>query len=227
MANQILVIGNELANNGMTKKKADNLKDLITSDTIEVESKGVNTEVIPNFANFVLTTNNADAMRVDNGDRRLLILSLRDTHCKDSVYFKKLCDAIEDDQCVREFLTYLDGQYNVDEWNANQLPMTQLKQEMLVNSAPPFIQFILDNKTLFTDVWQTYVVDFVVLQDQYKKWIQENHLQRKACFQKRYIIRDVSIHFNVKTLKNRIDFRSADFIEKKLQRHFGSTFKWE
>jgi len=236
MENQILVIGNELANRGMTKRNADKLKDLITCESLEVESKGMNSEVVPNYANFILTTNNIDALKVERGDRRFYILELSSRHCRDADYFNALSAAIEDDEAVREFLTWLHTKYDKEVWNPSMLPMTAVKQEMIISNAPDVVQFMVDSRSIFEDEWVgSTQVAYDIFFTKYKAWMLESGTNKDRRLKRRQVENDLKTYFgatltsNINGYKNNlhIDFKSLNSIEQHMKKHFGYTFKWE
>ncbi|MFN9911927.1 MAG: primase-helicase family protein, partial [Pirellulaceae bacterium] len=51
----------------------DKLKDLITNRTVNWESKNGRTVTVDNFCNFLFTTNNENALRIDSDDRRFVM----------------------------------------------------------------------------------------------------------------------------------------------------------
>lgn len=240
MENRVLVIANELATSGMTKKYADRLKDLITRSEIEVESKGVNTEVVPNFANYVLTTNNIDALKIDSGDRRMFVLTLSDEKRGNTEYFRDLGDAIEDDDVVREFLAWLDETYPISEWDPRTLPMTRAKMEMMLNEAPLVIQFIIDNKHLFMrgGAFDGCCIEVNAFIGEYKTWLQLMNRIRNSRLQKRQVMNDLRVYMGATTpyigaginrhrASGMVDFKTVDYMTQQLQNQFGNSFKWE
>lgn len=52
----------------------DRMKPFVTNNTIQIEEKGRDHRVVPNFASYFLLTNHKDALPVNQGDRRYCIL---------------------------------------------------------------------------------------------------------------------------------------------------------
>ena len=48
----------------------DRMKTYITNDTVQIEEKGRDHRVVPNFTNYLMLTNHKDALPIDDGDRR-------------------------------------------------------------------------------------------------------------------------------------------------------------
>jgi hypothetical protein len=59
------------------KEDEDKLK-LVVNDFIEVERKGIDAEEISNYANFYISSNNLDAIKLSGDDRRFSIINLTD-----------------------------------------------------------------------------------------------------------------------------------------------------
>lgn len=81
----------------------DKMKPFISNDEIEVEKKGADPKVVPNFASYMLFTNHADAIPVGDGDRRYFVVFTKHRRKQDlleehggvagvSRYFKRLFD---------------------------------------------------------------------------------------------------------------------------------------
>ena len=55
----------------------DRMKPFISNDVIDVEKKGQDSRVVPNFASYMMFTNHRDAIPVDDGDRRYFVVMTR------------------------------------------------------------------------------------------------------------------------------------------------------
>jgi hypothetical protein len=73
--NKLFVLGDELVRN---RVEAERLKSQITSSRIEIERKGVDTYAAENHANFYLTTNFPDAIKISERDRRWFVNAFPD-----------------------------------------------------------------------------------------------------------------------------------------------------
>lgn len=60
-----------------SKEEEDKLK-LVVNDSIEIERKGYDAEEIQNYANFYISSNNLDAIKITADDRRFSIVDLTD-----------------------------------------------------------------------------------------------------------------------------------------------------
>jgi putative DNA primase/helicase len=89
--NRILVICNELQSLDDAKHlNTDCLKSLITDNTCTIESKFVNSRTIDNVSNFIFVSNNYLPLKIENGDRRYVIVKTSN-ECKNNFeYFDGL-----------------------------------------------------------------------------------------------------------------------------------------
>lgn len=80
------------------------LKELITNDTVAVIGKGRDQINVPNTINYLATTNFRDALPLDDGDRRWMVIFTQwkniaefemKVGCSYELYFERLSDAIE------------------------------------------------------------------------------------------------------------------------------------
>lgn len=76
-----------------SKEDEDRIK-LVVNDFIEVEKKGIDAQEIPNYANFYISSNNLDSIKISGDDRRFSIVNLTD----------KLLIETMDDKDIREVL---------------------------------------------------------------------------------------------------------------------------
>lgn len=171
-------------------------------------------------------------MTVEQGDRRMFMLSLKGTYMGDHQYFTDLIEAIEDDTVVSEFLTWLYNAYNDREWYPQQLPMTRLKQDMMLESAPMIVQFIVNCKADFEMMFETTgtEVDTMLLDERFRRYT-ETYGDSRTKVHTRTLLADLQKYFNVKIINRHkaklVDFKSLDYMEAHIKNYFGASFKWE
>jgi hypothetical protein len=131
------------------KKVMEILKDRITSDTIKLESKGVDAIHIPHFGRFILTSNHDHVAHIVHDDRRFLILDLLEDHKEDWDYFKALDEAVNDPSTQLAFRNYLLN-WKPEEhglsWDVlyRPPPVTEKKREQVDFSLSPAQEFFRD-----------------------------------------------------------------------------------
>ncbi len=99
MANKLIVFCDENFSfwAGQEGRQATSyLKNLITSDTIDIEFKGKDSIVFQNYIHLFLATNDDWVAPVEKNDRRYIVLDVSDAHRNDHVYFSTIQDSLEE-----------------------------------------------------------------------------------------------------------------------------------
>ncbi|MBP59914.1 MAG: hypothetical protein CMJ62_00185 [Planctomycetaceae bacterium] len=92
------------------QRNNDQLNDFITEGTIQVEPKGIDAFEVNDYRAFVCCTNNADAFRITDGDRRFFMLEASDKYSQKAVDEKR-CTSQE----RKEYMSKLDAVKNDEE----------------------------------------------------------------------------------------------------------------
>ncbi len=79
------------------------IKESITGCTMEMEKKGVDAITILDFLNYIITTNNLNCIKLEEGDRRFMVFNTSSKMKGDVEYFNKLASALDDDLIMRKF----------------------------------------------------------------------------------------------------------------------------
>jgi hypothetical protein len=122
---------------------SDKLKDLITNTTVNYEKKGKDSIVLPNLANFIFTSNNANALTVSTDDRRFVLFNCSDKYKGNQEYFKDLGEQLmrlEVSRAFYDFLMARDLSKYPNSFEHNR-PITDYYQEVQLNSIPVISRF--------------------------------------------------------------------------------------
>jgi hypothetical protein len=79
------------------------IKESITGKTIEMEKKGVDSLRIRDYLNYIITTNNLNCIKLEEGDRRFMVFNTSSKMKGDVEYFNNLALALDDDVIMRKF----------------------------------------------------------------------------------------------------------------------------
>ena len=79
------------------------IKESITGKTIEMEKKGVDSMQISDYLNYIITTNNLNCIKLEEGDRRFMVFNTSSKMKGDVEYFNNLVLALDDDVVMRKF----------------------------------------------------------------------------------------------------------------------------
>jgi hypothetical protein len=120
------------------------LKSLITDSTQTIERKGIEIETIVNYNNFMLLTNQANAVKIDSKDARMAVFKCNESKAGDRKYFNKLVSLLESDEVCNHFYTYL--YLMSDLIDPRDIPRTKEKVSMEYATAEQPIKFFHDIK---------------------------------------------------------------------------------
>jgi hypothetical protein len=146
----------------------DQLKNIITNNTIRVEEKNKDVYTLPNLCNLVFTTNNADCIRINPRERRMVLFKCADVYKGNFEYFKGLSTHLYDKPetaiCFFEFLK----QREIGPVSRNfqmDRPKTDFYKQTQALSIPPHMRFVSaiigqnTGERLFTtnEMWERFV----------------------------------------------------------------------
>ena len=135
-----VIIGDEVKGFGKDSAK---LKNLITSSTIRVEKKGIDSYHVSDTALYCLISNSMEYYKIDEEDRRYLVLECSDKYCRNKEYFNELFQELRSEECGNNLYTYLVNERDISGFNMiRELPMTNTKSIMVEESACPVSKFI-------------------------------------------------------------------------------------
>lgn len=106
---------------------ANRLKPIITEPTLRIEAKGCSLYSIPNHLNLMAFTNHDDAVPIERGDRRWLVV-FSDAESRDDAYYERLFDYLDGNgpSAVKQWL--LDREIRLNP--KGRAPKTKGKAEM-------------------------------------------------------------------------------------------------
>lgn len=122
-----LALVEELMTNGRMEL-ANKLKPVITNDTLRIEDKGAPLYSIPNHLNMLCFTNHKNAVRLEAGDRRWLVI-FSPAEPKPDAYYKRLWAFIEGRDGPAAWRHHLEGHRPALD-PKGRAPMTAAKAEM-------------------------------------------------------------------------------------------------
>jgi phage/plasmid-associated DNA primase len=150
MQDKLLMVCNEVNSNENWHCVFDKLKALITDPTMSIERKGIDlVEDYPNYANFIMTTNNHDAVKLGKGDRRYCCIETASTFKGDFDYFDRLAEACTPEN-AREFFEMCKSRPITR--CIRKIPMTKLKEEMLQHCITSPERFMRDLEDYVDDL---------------------------------------------------------------------------
>jgi hypothetical protein len=124
------------------KAKAGELKALVTATSVSVNPKGLRGYEVPNMARIVMTTNEPDPLKLEESDRRFVLMQPSDRlHARGLDWWASIQPQINSEAFLGTVGRWLET-HCLHGWNPRQLPMTNVKEELLELAEPTAKQFL-------------------------------------------------------------------------------------
>jgi hypothetical protein len=171
MMNKLLVNADELSTiEGGYHQAFDVMKKLITDSTIKIEIKNGRSFIYPDFCNYILFTNHDFTIKTEQGDARYMMTSCSPCFKGNFEYFNKLFSFFNQ-TTADHFFSYVHNMKNPVE--IRDIPMTQLKKDMILMGLPSSQRFLLDIKDSYLEKEEEWV-PASQLYKMYKYWCEES-----------------------------------------------------
>ena len=191
----------------------DTMKHIITDPQITIEPKGIDPFEIPNFANFMLLSNNLMSIKLERGDRRYACFEVSSHKKGDEDYWDHLHDEVLTEETAKEFFKYLKNLDDSEKISLRKIPKTTIRQTLIDNSIPVHEQFFEDlKKNDYSLPEGSYIPPFMYKCEEITGAIQVDTLYH--CYD------SYCNNRNEKTLRQRLFFNS---IEKYTEKHRTTT----
>jgi hypothetical protein len=141
-ANKILIICDEIGLYAHDHKSNDKFKNIITESKREFKKRHNKPIYISDYNNFIILTNNDYATKVEAGDRRYFCLDISNEMVENKEYFDKLNEQFNNESASHIYNWLL--RIDISSWNPINIPTTDYKTELKMNSLDLPIKFIID-----------------------------------------------------------------------------------
>jgi len=125
-------------------KYADQLKNIITTKTINYELKGISPLVTENYINIVITTNHERPVLIESSDRRYALFKASDVFLKDDGYYLQLANHLQRTDVARAFFEFLKSR-DLSRYPGNfqkSRPLTEYYMQARAASIPILQRFL-------------------------------------------------------------------------------------
>ena len=127
------------------------IKESISGKTIEMEKKCVDAIKIRDYMNYIITTNNLNSIKLEEGDRRFMVFNTSSKMKGDVEYFNNLISALDDDVVMRKFYEELMNR-NLSDFNPSRdRPNNKIMDIMKEHNTDVILEFINYWKEGITD----------------------------------------------------------------------------
>lgn len=145
---------------GMGNRAKENaLKARITSDDLEVRPCGIPAYTVPNIARYFMTTNEVNPVKIDETDRRFMIVSCSDRLRTQHAFWEKVHTNLSSNKNWIYTIGKMLEQRDISTFQPRAMPMTAYKealQEAAVDSEKAFLQQWAGEETSGSDLYLTY-----------------------------------------------------------------------
>ena len=185
MQSKLLVLFEE-AINISDKKDVNMLKDMITSDKMNIEYKGKEPIEIDDYCNYAIASNDDFSTVIQSNDRRYLCVECNDIYMGDFEYFNNFYDVLNNDEAGKHLFHYYMN-LNLDSFNIKTIPETEYKKELKRKAVGSDMMFFIDIATQdncldeFREEDKEYEYEYKasMLYTLYKEYCDQNGLKYK------------------------------------------------
>lgn len=163
--------------------KKGTLQSLITSETLPIEKKGIDTVTVDSFLRLIMTTNESWAVPASHDERRYAVFDVSDSRIGDRDYFAALYAEIEGGGPAGLLAHLLD--VDVSDFNVRDVPQTEALRDQKLNTLRGVERWwfeFLHKGDLgeFEDWEETATVERDDFRGRYESFIRENRHQGDA-----------------------------------------------
>jgi hypothetical protein len=130
-------------------ENSETLKARITTDTLMINPKGIQEFKIDNYCDYLMTTNNANAVNLHDKSRRYLYVETTSYYSENSAFFNNLSkDIVNNKHSLRviyEYLIKFDVSSVIPSGNfQNHIPETEIQRIIIKNNRDKILWFLED-----------------------------------------------------------------------------------
>jgi phage/plasmid-associated DNA primase len=171
-------------------ENSETLKARITTDRLIVNPKGIQEFKIDNFCDYIMTTNNANAVNLHDKSRRYLYVETTSYYSRNSEFFNKFSNDIVDNpkalRVIYEYLMKFDVKSVIPSGNfQNHIPETEIQKDIIKNNRDKVLYFLEDliNEPKYTltfdddDDTKEFKIKNSDVFAEWKLWITKNNIK--------------------------------------------------
>ena len=168
-------------------ENADIFKARITTDTLMVNPKGIQEFKIDNYCDYIMTTNNANAVNIHDTSRRFLLVETTSYYIRNSDFFNKFSDDIVENpkalRVIYEYLMKFDIKTIIPSGNfQNHILETEIHKVIMQSNEDKILCFLedlsstcqIDDDEKIQDISKEIKYSNNVLFQKWIKWVEYN-----------------------------------------------------
>ena len=177
--NKLFIYGDEI--NASARKVVSRLKQIITRPTQNLEKKGIDAIEVNDFTNYAFTTNEENCFKIEDGDRRFLMIHTREE--QQTEYSTKSYAEINDPIKIKQLFAFFKN-YDLKKSNFKigvcPVISTQYKEQLQIEDKPAYIQMFYRNPSRW--IGQTFTSSQLYERSQIfakERFLQSHYTQTK------------------------------------------------
>jgi len=166
-------------------ENSETLKARITTDKLLVNPKGIQEFTIDNYCDYIMTTNNANAVNLHDKSRRYLYVETTSYYSRNSEFFNTFSEDIVDNpkalRVIYEYLMNFNIKNIIPSGNfQNHIPETEIQKEIIKNNRDKILYFleyfINESSFAFKDEIEIKIKNSILF-DNWILWINKNNIK--------------------------------------------------
>jgi len=121
---------------------SSNLKAAITSSSVSINPKGLPAYSLSNYSRFVMSSNDADPVKMEDGDRRYVLCFCDPKYKGNSSFWEETHKLFKDDECVKAIYDYLMS-IDLSDFNPRVIPRTEAEEMLMASEKPSEEAFMI------------------------------------------------------------------------------------
>lgn len=171
-------------------ENSDLLKARITTNTLVVNPKGIQEYTIDNYCDYLMTTNNENAVNIHDKSRRYLYVETTPYYSGNAEFFTRYTNEIVENpkalRVIYEYLKSFDYKQHISSGNfQNHIPKTEIQTNIIKNNRDKILWFLEDMFVFDYFENDEYATDEILkfknkdLFNKWNIWIERNKIEIK------------------------------------------------
>ena len=142
-SNKILIRLNEISDKGTMHSKHDQFKSHITKKQTRIEPKGIDPYSIRHVGHYMCFSNNDNGLRVENSERRFVMIKANNSKANNHEYFKPLWALMNNKDFLKASFDYY-ANIDLTDFVVRKIPNTKFKDNQKLVNLPTVLKFVVD-----------------------------------------------------------------------------------
>ena len=160
------------------------LKARITTPKVQINPKGIQGFDINNYCDYLMTTNNPNAVNLHDKSRRYLYVETTSFYSRNSSFFNAFSnDIVDNPKALRVIYEYL-YRFNIKQVIPsgnfqNHIPETEIQKDIIKNNRDKILYFLEDFIEDKDDEDEVIIIKNQILYEKWNNWVDKNKMEIK------------------------------------------------